>query len=54
MPNLLPPFEVVECLLKNRAFVIKKPVEKRGQLTWSKYGGCAMAWDEAVRRSGFS
>lgn len=53
---------VVECLLKNKAFVVKKVANdhpdpsglKKGQMTWSKFGGVDGAWLEAVERSGFS
>ena len=53
-------YKVIECLLKQKAFIVKKvsashPAEsqKLGQVTWSKFGGASMAWQEAVRRSGF-
>lgn len=44
--------EVIECLLKNKAFVAKKKGENApedhphelGQYTWSKYGGPHKAW----------
>ena len=58
----LSPAKVVECLLKNKAFVIKKVAPnhpdpsglKKGQVTWSKFGGVDGAWIEAVQRSGFA
>ena len=52
--------EAIECLLKNRAFVVKKTSRlhhapdtlKTGQVTWSKFGGIEAAWQEAKRRAG--
>jgi hypothetical protein len=53
---------VIECLLKTRAFIVKKltanpeksedPTLKRGQVTWNKYDGATGAWQEAKRRAG--
>ncbi|CAK9059113.1 30S ribosomal protein S6 [Durusdinium trenchii] len=53
--------EVVECLLKTRAFVIKRansniaqPSKKpTGQVTWSKFGGPEKAWLETKLRAGW-
>lgn len=52
--------KVVECLLKTKAFVIKKvanrqddPALRAGQVTWSKFGGCQEAWQECKRRAGW-
>ena len=54
--------QVIECLLKTRAFIVKKvtanpeksedPTLKRGQVTWNKYDGPSGAWQEAKRRAG--
>ena len=52
--------KVVECLLKTKAFVIKKvanrqddPALRAGPVTWSKFGGCQEAWQECKRRAGW-
>ena len=49
--------EAVECLLKTRAFVVKRtsgqPETRKGQVTWSKYASPCLAWREAKHRSGF-
>lgn len=52
---------VVECLLKQKAFVLKKCAEntsntenfKKGQVSWNKFGGVEPAWTIAKERSGF-
>lgn len=50
--------EVVECLLRSRAFFVKRVGESKdgstsdsgkGQYTWSKYGGAQGAWDAAKK-----
>ncbi|CAK8988089.1 30S ribosomal protein S6 [Durusdinium trenchii] len=51
----------IEVLLKQRAYVVKRlssdlPADAnagKGQVTWSKYGGPVLAWQEATRRAGF-
>ena len=54
--------QVIECLLKIRAFTVKKltanpeksedPTLKRGQVSWGKHDGVNSAWKEAKRRAG--
>ena len=59
--HIKPNPEVVECLLKTRAFVIKRanpniaqPSKKpTGQVTWSKFGGPEKAWLETKLRAGW-
>ena len=47
--------QVVETLLKNRAFVVKKPMgggPGSGQLSWAKNGGVDNAWNLAKQKAG--
>lgn len=53
--------QVVECLLKQKAFVVKKVSDtnentenfKKGQVSWNKFGGVEQAWMVTKERSGF-
>ena len=49
---LRPLCEVVEVLLKTRAYVVKKGVHP-GQISWGKNGGAEGAWKVALERSGW-
>ena len=48
----------IEVLLKHNAFYIKKVSSDgtgpKGQLSWAKYGGVCSAWNEALRRAGYT
>lgn len=54
------PPKAIEVLLRNKAFVIKKVAPSgegasvptpKGQLTWSKFGGVAGAWEVAKEKA---
>ena len=51
-----PASKAIECLLKNKAFVVKKlggdgpdNPKARGQYTWSKQGGASATWEVAKK-----